>query len=100
MQQKKDYEWTTQQWMDWYLDWGYAEHGRDSWSDDEWQEWAFAQIAADPNAPATPGDLMQRTGRLSALPPSPTASEAALLDNATIAAERDTQVKLDFGKYV
>ena len=94
-------QFTQAEWIEWYLEWGYAEYGRASWTDDEWQTWAFAQLAEDSEAPSTPGDLLVQHGRLSAvsLPPSPTLSETAEDNAAACAAQRDMEVVLDFGKY-
>jgi len=91
--------WSEAETIDWYLEWGYAEYGRDSWSDDEWQQWAFEQIRNDNSTPATPGDLLRSTGRMSSLPASPSETEATALEAAAAQAEQALRFVLDFGKY-
>jgi len=78
---------------------GATEFGRGSWSDDEWQQWAFEQILNDQSTPATPGDLLRSTGRMSSLPASPSETEAAALEAAAAKAEQALRFVLDFGKY-
>lgn len=97
--QRSATQWTEAEQIEWYLDWGYAEWGRDSWSDDEWQQWAFEQISSESSTPATPGDLLRSSGRMSSLPASPSETEAAALEAAAAEAEKALLFVLDFGKY-